>query len=340
MILKRVTAPRIGWYGPGSMGLPMAADLQRYLAKSPDEQNLTYFNRTLSAGDPFRELGAIPAASLLDLVKKCDAIFTMLSNDKIITETFNAITSSSTIIDKKTFIDCSTVHPETTASISDILSGLDAVFFAAPVFGGPAVAQSGQLVFALGGPSQNQNQLDIRWYIVGVMGKKVIECGTETRSASLLKIGGESMLMMQNIITLNIMEAVGEAQVFAERTGLGTAAMEELITESFGTVAGGYSKRLTTGIYAPPLNTRPGFGVSLAIKDANHALSIASEANAKLPGLELASNNMRAARDYAGECLDSSRGMGFCECRPGCHFGMPLVARNNQLRTGRLQTGQ
>jgi hypothetical protein len=39
------------------------------------------------------------------------------------------------------------------------------------------------------------------------------------------------------------MEAVGEAQVFAERTGLGTAPMEELIGEAFGAVAGGYSKR-------------------------------------------------------------------------------------------------
>jgi 3-hydroxyisobutyrate dehydrogenase-like beta-hydroxyacid dehydrogenase len=116
--------------------------------------------------------------------------FVPIFKDKILTETFNAITSSSTIIDKKTFVNRSTVHPETTASISDILSGLDAVFLAAPVFGGPAVAQSGQLVFAFGGPSQNQNQLDIRRYIVGVMGKKVIECGTEARSVSLLKIGG------------------------------------------------------------------------------------------------------------------------------------------------------
>lgn len=46
-----------------------------------------------------------------------------------------------------------------------------------------------------------------------------------------------------NIVTLNMMEAVGEAQVFAEQTGLGTGAMEELITESFGPVAGGYSNR-------------------------------------------------------------------------------------------------
>lgn len=47
----------------------------------------------------------------------------------------------------------------------------------------------------------------------------------------------------RNIVTVNLMEAVGEAQVFAERTGLGTAPMEELIGEAFGAVAGGYSKR-------------------------------------------------------------------------------------------------
>lgn len=42
---------------------------------------------------------------------------------------------------------------------------------------------------------------------------------------------------------MNMMEAVGEAQVFAEKTGLGTGPMEELIGEAFGAVAGGYSKR-------------------------------------------------------------------------------------------------
>jgi 3-hydroxyisobutyrate dehydrogenase-like beta-hydroxyacid dehydrogenase len=53
---------------------------------------------------------------------------------------------------------------------------------------------------------------------------------------------------VRNIITLNLMEAVGEAQVFAEHTGLGTTAIEELITESFGGVAGGYSKRYVASI--------------------------------------------------------------------------------------------
>ena len=49
-----------------------------------------------------------------------------------------------------------------------------------------------------------------------------------------------------------MMEAVGEAQVFAEQTGLGTGPMEELIGEAFGPVAGGYSKRYVWS--CPPKN--------------------------------------------------------------------------------------
>lgn len=49
--------------------------------------------------------------------------------------------------------------------------------------------------------------------------------------------------MCSNIVTVNLMEAVSEAQVFAEQTGIGGGPMEELISEGFGAVAGGYSAR-------------------------------------------------------------------------------------------------
>ncbi|OJJ01326.1 hypothetical protein ASPVEDRAFT_627348 [Aspergillus versicolor CBS 583.65] len=310
MLFKRVTTPHIGWYGLGSMGLPMAMNLQRYLFNT-QEPSLTYYNRTISAGGPLDELGAVAATSLSDLVEKCDIIFTMLANDKVVTQSVDTITKSDTPLDKKIFIDCSTVHPDTTEHVSKTLSALGAVFLSAPVFGGPAVAASGCLVFAIGGP--RPPAVDICRYIEGVMGRKVIECGPEAKNASLLKIGG-------NIITLNMMEAVGEAQVFAEQTGVGTSAMEELITESFGPIAGGYSNRLTSGIYAPPLGTRPGFGVSLAIKDAEHALSLAKGVNARLPGVEIAHGNMQSARDYAGECLDSSSMYGILRMEAGVSF--------------------
>lgn len=78
--------------------------------------------------------------------------------------------------------------------------------------------------------------------------------------------------------------------------------------------------RLTTGAYAPDLNTRPGFGVSLAIKDANHARTMAKDHNVELPGLEIAQENMEAARDYAGECLDSSSMYGVLRQKAGMEF--------------------
>lgn len=78
--------------------------------------------------------------------------------------------------------------------------------------------------------------------------------------------------------------------------------------------------RLTTGAYAPPLDSRPGFGVSLAIKDARHAMNMAEEQGVKLPGLALARKNMEDARDYAGECLDSSSMYGTLRQQAGLEF--------------------
>ncbi|KAH2075701.1 hypothetical protein KXW86_006869, partial [Aspergillus fumigatus] len=114
----------------------------------------------------------------------------------------------------------------------------------------------------------------------------ILFVGDGKRVIGVLDGQGDPKPCVPNIVTVNLMEAVGEAQVFAERTGLGTGPMEELIGEAFGAVAGGYSKRLTSGAYAPSLDSRPGFGVSLAIKDANHALAIANEQNVRLPGLQ------------------------------------------------------
>lgn len=221
-----------------------------------------------------------------------------------------------------------------------------ASFVAAPVFGGNPIAVDGKLVFAIGGPKSATEV--VKPLIQDVMGRRVIDCGEEATKSSLLKIAGYVMAViyddlhglthLRNIVTVNMMEAVGEAQVFAEKTGLGTGPMEELIGEAFGAVAGGYSKRyvfsatesmcrdkltvrrLTTGAYAPPLDSRPGFGVSLAIKDAKHAMAMAEEQGVKLPGLEVARQNMETARDYAGECLDSSSMYGTLRQQAGLEF--------------------
>ncbi|EEA25649.1 hypothetical protein TMatcc_006124 [Talaromyces marneffei ATCC 18224] len=307
-----MAATQIGWYGLGSMGLAMATNLQRHLS-AKQGLALLYSNRTLSRGEPLQQLGAVPQPSFSDLVSKSSIIFTMVSNDAVLESLITDVIKSGESLDSKIFIDCSTVHPATITSISSQLSSKSASFLCAPVFGGNPVATAGKLVFALAGATPEVRQNVIKPLIQDVMGRKVIDCGEDPAKSSLLKIAG-------NIVTVSLMETVGEAQVFAEKTGLGTGAMEELIDEAFGPIAGGYSKRLTTGVYAPPLTSRPGFGVSLAIKDANHALSIAKDNGVELPSVELARNNMSSAREYGGECLDSSSMYGILRQKAGLAF--------------------
>ncbi|CAG8023045.1 unnamed protein product [Penicillium nalgiovense] len=302
--------PQIGWYGLGSMGLAMASNLQRHLA-TKKTLGLMYSNRTMSRGSPLQALGAIAEPNFEKVVSQCGIIFTMVSNDSVLQSLLSTAMGSSQSLKDKIFVDCSTVHPETVRSAVSQLKSKDASYVAAPVFGGNPIAVDGKLVFAIGGPKSATEA--VKPLIQDVMGRRVIDCGEDATKSSLLKIAG-------NIVTVNMMEAVGEAQVFAEKTGLGTGPMEELIGEAFGPVAGGYSKRLTTGAYAPPLDSRPGFGVSLAIKDARHAMSMAQEQGVELPGLEIARANMEAAREYGGECLDSSAMYGTLRQKAGLEF--------------------
>ncbi|OQD82123.1 hypothetical protein PENANT_c023G07692 [Penicillium antarcticum] len=302
--------PQIGWYGLGSMGLAMASNLQRHLATNK-ALSLLYSNRTMSRGAPLQSLGGVPENNFSKLVSNCGIIFTMVSNDSVLQSLLFQATSSGNSLKGKIFVDCSTVHPETVSKAVTELKAKNASYVAAPVFGGNPIAVDGKLVFAIGGPQHATEA--VKPLIQDVMGRRVIECGEDATKASLLKIAG-------NIVTVNMMEAVGEAQVFAEKTGLGTGPMEELIGEAFGPVAGGYSKRLTSGAYAPSLDSRPGFGVSLAIKDARHAMAMAEEGGVQLPGLELAHANMEAAREYGGECLDSSAMYGTLRQKAGLEF--------------------
>ncbi|CAP92267.1 Pc13g11980 [Penicillium rubens Wisconsin 54-1255] len=292
------------------MGLAMASNLQRHLA-TKKALGLMYSNRTMARGSPLQALGAVAEPNFEKVVSQCGIIFTMVSNDSVLQSLLSTAMRSSQSLKDKIFVDCSTVHPETVRSAVSQLKSKDASYVAAPVFGGNPIAVDGKLVFAIGGPKSATEA--VKPLIQDVMGRRVIDCGEDATKSSLLKIAG-------NIVTVNMMEAVGEAQVFAEKTGLGTGPMEELIGEAFGPVAGGYSKRLTTGAYAPPLDSRPGFGVSLAIKDARHAMSMAQEQGVELPGLEIARANMEAAREYGGECLDSSAMYGTLRQKAGLEF--------------------
>ncbi|ROW11365.1 hypothetical protein VMCG_01067 [Cytospora schulzeri] len=250
--------PRLGWIGLGSMGLGMATNLQRHLSKTA-APSLQYHNRTMSRGEPLEQIGGVPCKSIGDLVTNSDIIFLSLSDDAALASTLDSLIGDGEAeLSGKIIVDTTTVHPSSTGKAQARLAEKGARLVAAPVFGASPVAAQGKLLFVLAGPDDAVQAISP--FLVGVMGRGVIRLGEDVKQSSMLKTAG-------NFMTAAMMEVVAEAHVLAEKTGLGSEAMESLIEHQYGPLALSMSKRLTTGAYMPAKGERPWSDLNLALKD-------------------------------------------------------------------------
>jgi 3-hydroxyisobutyrate dehydrogenase-like beta-hydroxyacid dehydrogenase len=74
------------------------------------------------------------ASSISEAVSKSDIIFTCVGDDAAANDTIDAALKGDA--KGKVFVDCSTVHPETTEGLAKKISAAGAEFVACPVFGG------------------------------------------------------------------------------------------------------------------------------------------------------------------------------------------------------------
>lgn len=174
------------------MGLGMATNLQKHLSQLTGASPLQYYNRTMSRGDPIRDLGASPAESVVALVASSDVIFLSLSDDNALSSTIDAILAAADQaegrLNGKIVVDTSTVHPDSSVTARDRLLPHGVQFLATPVFGASPVAAEGKLLWIIAGPESAVEV--IRPYLVGVMGRQTIRLGEDVRQASLLKTAG------------------------------------------------------------------------------------------------------------------------------------------------------
>lgn len=98
------------------------------------ENPLIIYNRTqeravdLSSKLPSGKLSI--ASSLEEAVSKADIIFTCLGDDKAIKDTMESALKTS--VKGKLFVDCSTVHPDTTNMLAKAVQGQGAEMVACP----------------------------------------------------------------------------------------------------------------------------------------------------------------------------------------------------------------
>lgn len=283
-------APQIGWIGLGNMGRGMCKNL---VEKGPLDKPLILYNRTtkrsedLSASLPSGK--SVVSTSIRDLVSQADIIFTCVGDDKALNEAID--TALICQIENKLFVDCSTVHPETTEANQKKILQAGASFVACPVFGAPAMADAGQLICVLSGPASEVEK--VKPYCTGVIGRAIIDFSDQPASqALLLKLTG-------NTFVLSMIETLSEGHVLAEKSGLGSENLHKFIEAMFPGPFTAYSNRMISGDYYK--REVPLFAVDLARKDAGHAMRLAKDVGTSMKITEVADAHLKAVKEHVGE---------------------------------------
>ncbi|KAI9693115.1 MAG: hypothetical protein M1822_005110 [Bathelium mastoideum] len=274
------------------------------------DKPLIIYNRTTKrAEDLAKQLptGKTEVASSIDAaVKSSDIIFTCVGDDKAITDTIDACLKGDP--KDKLFVDCSTVHPDTTNALAKTISAKGAGFVA--FFGAPAMADSGQLVLVLAGPASSVDK--VKPYCTGVMGRAIIDFSDQQHGrATHLKIIG-------NTFILNMVETLAEGHALAEKSGLGSNNLHQFIETMFPGPYVAYSNRMTSGDYHK--REEPLFAVDLARKDARHATDLAKSAGVKMGDVEVADNHLKMVKEHMGSRGDLAGIYGAVRKESGLRF--------------------
>ncbi|KAL8977675.1 MAG: hypothetical protein Q9205_006574, partial [Flavoplaca limonia] len=219
-------------------------------------------------------------------VEIADIIFTCLADDNAMTQTVDDV-SRATNIEGKLFVDCSTVHPDTTDHLAHVFAKAGAEF----------VRSSGH---------PQWRTLD------SVMGKANIEfSGQPCSKATLLKI-------IANTLILNIIESLAEGHTMAEKSGLGNDNLHQFIEVMFPGPYTAYSGRMMSGDYHK--RKQPLFAVDLARKDARHAMGIAQVNGMRLEDVEVADKHLGDVQSYMGQKGDIAGIYGAVREKSGLNF--------------------
>lgn len=269
-------AQQVAWLGLGNMGRGMVKNL---VEKGNLQKPLLIWNRTQKRADDLAAQltpGKVKVVSSIeDAVASSDIVFTCVGRDQDIKDTLNTALQSD--VKGKLFADCSTVHPDTSNELYTTVTSKGAHFIAAPVFGAPAMADSGMLVFVLAGLKADVDK--VKPYTKGVMGRDFLDFSDqEVGKASLMKIIG-------NTFVVSMVETLSAGHTLAEKSGLGTENIHKFCEAMFPGPFVAYSKRMISGDYYD--REEPLFNVDLALKDVNHALALAESSGTKLKAAEV-----------------------------------------------------
>jgi 3-hydroxyisobutyrate dehydrogenase-like beta-hydroxyacid dehydrogenase len=203
-----------GFIGLGAMGAPMA---KRIVSAGFD---LSVFDVRPENADPPVELGAGRAGSPREAAEGAEALVLMVVNAKQIEDAlFAEDGAAETLSPESVVVVMSTIGPEAVRRIEGRLAGRGVRLLDAPVSGGVARAERGDLLIMAGGPADLFEEVRS---LLAAMGSTVAHCGGSVGD-------GQSVKLVNQLLCGVHIAAAGEALAYAEALGLDPRSVFETI---------------------------------------------------------------------------------------------------------------
>jgi 3-hydroxyisobutyrate dehydrogenase-like beta-hydroxyacid dehydrogenase len=263
---------KIAFLGLGIMGSRMAANLLRA------GYSLSVWNRTSGKADSLLELGAYQAASPAEAAAGADVLISMLATPEVVEQTARAFLPA--LRPGALWIDSSTVNPAFSRRMNQEC-GLQGVrMIEAPVTGSKEAAEKGQLVFLVGGKSED---LEEARPLFEKMGKAIHHIGACGMAASLK--------IVNNMLAAQAMLAFSEGVTLGESLGLSRQFLLDFFLSGpiVAPILNGKRAKIESGDYETD------FPLKLMQKDLHLAALTAYEQGVAIPSGNLAKEIYRMA---------------------------------------------
>ncbi|RRR71656.1 MAG: NAD(P)-dependent oxidoreductase [Candidatus Viridilinea halotolerans] len=253
---------RVGFIGLGIMGRSMAANLLKAGFA------LTVWNRTAERATDLVAAGARLASNPTALAAECGTIISCVSDTLDVRQVLlgeqgviHGAQAGSLVI------DCSTISPQGAREIGQALAAHKLHFLDAPISGGSEGAKHGTLSIMVGGDAEHVARA---MPYLQAMGKTITHVGASG--------AGQTVKLANQILVVGTMQAMSEALVFAEASGIDLNTM-------LAAVSGGAAGSWTLSNRGPQCvahDWRPGFTIDLQQKDLRLVLEAADQVGAPM----------------------------------------------------------
>jgi 2-hydroxy-3-oxopropionate reductase len=275
---------RVGFIGLGIMGEPMARRLLE--AGFP----LTVHSRSPAPVESLVAAGASAASPASEVARASDVVITMLPDTDDVERVMlgdDGVVAG--IRPGSLAIDMSTVDPGPTRRIAETLATAGVEMLDAPVSGGQRGAIDGTLSIMVGG---DEAAFDRAMPLFEAMGKNIVRIGPSG--------AGQVAKACNQLVVAATIEAVAEALLLAERSGVDAAKVREALL-------GGFAGSKILEVHGQRMLDRafePGFRARLHRKDARIVLEQARASGTPVPSFEVVAAQLDRLVEGGGGDLD------------------------------------